>query len=83
MAEASAVADREETVVSAPGRWTTIMLLVAVTAPQLGLSLLNPSTPQMAIDLHTSVSAVQLALSCYMAGYAVSMFAAGVQRTRP
>ncbi|KXP01813.1 hypothetical protein AXK59_22460 [Tsukamurella tyrosinosolvens] len=82
MAEASAVADREETVVSAPGRWTTIMLLVAVTAPQLGLSLLNPSTPQMAIDLHTSVSAIQLTLSCYMAGYAVSMFAAGVLADR-
>ena len=67
---------------SAPGRWTTIMLLVAVTAPQLGLSLLNPSTPQMAIDLHTSVSAIQLTLSCYMAGYAVSMFAAGVLADR-
>ncbi|MBS4103657.1 MFS transporter [Tsukamurella paurometabola] len=67
---------------SAPGRWTTIMLLVAVTAPQLGLSLLNPSTPQMALDLHTSISAVQLTLSCYMAGYAVSMFAAGVLADR-
>ncbi len=58
------------------------MLLVAVTAPQLGLSLLNPSTPTIAIDLHTSVSAVQLTLSCYMAGYAVSMFAAGVLADR-
>lgn len=65
-----------------PGRWTTVMLLVAVTAPQLGLSLLNPSTPQMALDLHTSVAAVQLTLSCYMAGYAVSMFAAGVLADR-
>lgn len=82
MAEASAVADRAAAVVSAPGRWTTIMLLVAVTAPQLGLSLLNPSTPQMASDLHTTVSAVQLTLSCYMAGYAVSMFAAGVLADR-
>lgn len=82
MAEASAVAERQEAVVSAPGRWTTIMLLVAVTAPQLGLSLLNPSTPQMALDLHTSISAVQLTLSCYMAGYAVSMFAAGVLADR-
>lgn len=82
MAEASAVAERAEAAVGTPGRWSTIMLLVAVTAPQLGLSLLNPSTPQMAIDLHTSVSAVQLTLSCYMAGYAVSMFAAGVLADR-
>jgi len=82
VAEASAASERREAVVSAPGRWTTVMLLVAVTAPQLGLSLLNPSTPQMAIDLHTSVSAVQLTLSCYMAGYAVSMFAAGVLADR-
>ncbi|KXO92819.1 hypothetical protein AXK56_22130 [Tsukamurella pulmonis] len=80
--EASAVVAREGRPVAAPGRWSTLMLLVAVTAPQLGLSLLNPSTPQMAIDLHTSVSAVQLTLSCYMAGYAVSMFAAGVLADR-
>lgn len=81
MAEAAAVSDRG-VAVAGPGRWATIMLLVAVTAPQLGLSLLNPSTPQMAIDLHTSVSAVQLTLSSYMAGYAVSMFAAGVLADR-
>ncbi|WP_147291139.1 MFS transporter [Tsukamurella paurometabola] len=65
-----------------PRRWTTVMLLVAVTAPQLGLSLLNPSIPQMAVDLHTTVSAVQLTLSGYMAGYAVSMFAAGILADR-
>lgn len=81
MADRTALVDGNAAV-AAPSRWTTIMLLVAVTAPQLGLSLLNPSIPAMASDLHTSVAAVQLTLSAYMAGYAVSMFAAGLLADR-
>ncbi|GIZ96799.1 Bcr/CflA family drug resistance efflux transporter [Tsukamurella sp. TY48] len=76
------IVDKEAAAATTPRRWTTVMLLVAVTAPQLGLSLLNPSIPQMAIDLHTTVAAVQLTLSGYMAGYAVSMFAAGILADR-
>lgn len=68
--------------ISLPRRHATVMLLVAVMVPQLGLSLLNPSIPDMAADLGTSVSAIQLTLSGYMAGYAISMFAAGVLADR-
>ncbi|MGJ0119413.1 MFS transporter [Williamsia sp. MIQD14] len=70
-----------ETTVTPDAR-VRVMLLVAVMVPQLGLSLLNPSIPTMATDLGTSVSAIQLTLSGYMAGYAISMFAAGVLADR-
>jgi len=46
------------------------------------VSLLNPSIPDMAADLGTSVSAIQLTLSGYMAGYAILMSAAGVLADR-
>jgi MFS transporter, DHA1 family, multidrug resistance protein len=78
----SSVLAQDNTTAMTPRRWTTVMLLIAVTTPQLGLSLLNSSTPQIALDMNTSVSAVQLTLSCYMAGYAVSMFTAGVLADR-
>lgn len=66
----------------ATSKAATILLLCAVMTPQLGLTLLNPSTPKLAADLGTTIAAIQLTLSVYMAGYAVSMFVAGVLADR-
>ena len=59
-----------------------IVLLSAVTMPQLGLGLSTPATFALAEDLNVSVPMVQETLVIYMVGYAISMVFSGLLSDR-
>jgi len=59
-----------------PRTWTILLLLV-VCLPRLTIDAYLPSLPAMADALHASDAQLQLTLTLYMAGYAVSMLVCG------
>lgn len=63
-----------------PGMRMCLVLLVIV--PQATLAAFVPAVPHIAMDLGTSPAAVDRSLVFYMAGYAVSMAAAGALASR-
>lgn len=56
---------------------STAMLMLAVCLPRLTIDAYLPSLPAMADTLHASDAQLQLTLTLYMAGYAVSMLVCG------
>lgn len=59
-----------------PGAWSAILLLV-VCLPRVTIDAYLPSLPAMADALHASDAQLQLTLTLYMAGYALSMLICG------
>lgn len=59
-----------------PGAWSAILLLV-VCLPRVTIDAYLPSLPAMADALHASDAQLQLTLTLYMAGYALSMLVCG------
>ncbi len=59
-----------------PWAWTAILLLV-VCLPRVTIDAYLPSLPAMADALHASDAQMQLTLTLYMVGYAVSMLICG------
>lgn len=57
-------------------RWSAILLLL-VCLPRVSIDLYLPSLPAMADALHASDAQLQLTLTCYMAGSALSMLLCG------
>jgi len=60
----------------APWVWSAILLIV-VCLPRVGIDVYLPSLPAMADTLGASSAQLQLTLTVYMAGYAVSMLVCG------
>lgn len=60
----------------APWLWT-LLLLVVVCLPRISIDLYLPALPAMADDLLASDAQLQLTLSLYMLGYALSMLLGG------
>lgn len=60
----------------APWLWT-LLLLVVVCLPRISIDLYLPALPAMADDLGASDTQLQLTLSLYMLGYALSMLLGG------
>lgn len=60
----------------------TLALVSAVVVPQLGVSMSVPSLPSIAHEIGVSISTAQGTLIIYMAGYALSMLAAGLLSDR-
>ncbi|MGC5700959.1 multidrug effflux MFS transporter [Pseudomonas sp. NFXW11] len=60
----------------APWLWT-LLLLVVVCLPRISIDLYLPALPAMADELRASDAQLQLTLSLYMLGYALSMLLAG------
>lgn len=60
----------------APWLWT-LLLLVVVCLPRISIDLYLPALPAMADDLGASDAQLQLTLSLYMLGYALSMLLGG------
>lgn len=58
--------------------WTIIPLLIAlVILPRLSIDLYLPALPSMAISLHTTDFSLQMTLTVFMLGYALSVLIAG------
>lgn len=58
--------------------WLAFPLLVAlVILPRISVDLYSPSLPNMGVSLHASVASLQMTMTTFMFGYAISMLVAG------
>jgi DHA1 family bicyclomycin/chloramphenicol resistance-like MFS transporter len=67
-----------ESTSAAPPRYIVAILLFVVPLSQIPLDLYTPALPRMAIDLHSSPSAMQNTVTSYMLGMSLAFIPVGV-----